>query len=45
MTHIVSNTPVETHVFLSLLHNIDFFVMTPDDTIWRVSEGAISHIE
>lgn len=42
MTHLVSSTPVETHVFLSLLHSLPFYVTTPDRVIWKVSEGKIT---
>ena len=42
MTHVVSPTPVETHVFLSLLHNVNFAVGTSDGAIWSISEGQIS---
>lgn len=42
MTHIVSDTPVETHVFVSLLHNVPFYVATSEKDVWHVSNGKIS---
>lgn len=42
MSHIVSNTPVETHVFLNLLHRIELSVGTIDGVVWQVSGGKIS---
>lgn len=44
MSHVVSSTPVETHVFLSLLHKTPLYVLTPDKVIWKVSEGDILKI-
>lgn len=41
VTHLVSDTPVETHVFLSLLHDVPFAVGTAPDTIWFVDGGKI----
>lgn len=41
MTHLVSDTPVETHVFLSLLHRVPFMIGTPDRMMWEVKEGHI----
>ena len=42
MTHIVSNTPVETHVYVSLLHKMPLYVVTSEHDIWRVSDGEIT---
>lgn len=42
VTHIVSPTPVETHVFLSLMYRTPIFVGTGKDTIWIVDKGKIS---
>jgi hypothetical protein len=41
MSHIVSDTPLETHVFLSLLEGLPFFVVTPDSHMWSVERGSI----
>jgi hypothetical protein len=41
MTHIVSPTPVETHVFVSLLHRRVFYVSTSETEIWKVADGKI----
>lgn len=42
MSHLVSKTPVETHVFASLLHHVPLFVGTMDKQVWSVSEGKIT---
>lgn len=44
MTHLVSNTPVETHVFLSLLHRMPFMIGTPDRMMWEVKDGHIRKV-
>jgi hypothetical protein len=41
-THLISNTPIETHVYLSLLHKQPFYVGT-DLGVWKVEEGRISY--
>jgi len=45
MTHIVSATPVETHVFLNLMHKKPFHVGTPDNIVWEINNGKISRVE
>lgn len=40
MTHIVSDTPLETHVFLSLLHKRSIRVLT-ELGAWEVVDGRI----
>lgn len=45
VTHLVSDTPVETHVFLNLLNRVDFAVGTGPETLWSVSEGHINRID
>ncbi len=45
VSHVVSNTPVETHVYISLLHKMPLYVSTPDHTIWKVSDGEISKVD
>lgn len=44
-THIVSDTPVETHVFASLSYGASFIVGTPDRTIWAIERGAVSKVK
>lgn len=41
MSQIVSNTPLETHVFLSLQEKLPFAVITMDGVIWSVDKGQI----
>lgn len=40
-SHVISRTPVETHVFLSLQEKLPFSIVTPDDEVWYVGEGRI----
>lgn len=42
MSHIVSATPLETHVFLSLQEKTPFYVTTGADQAWYVSGGEIT---
>lgn len=39
---LVSNTPLETHVYLSLLHEMPLFVGTADKTFWQIQNGTIT---
>ena len=41
MTTLVSNLPLETHVYLSLLHHMTFYVGTADQKVWKVEHGKI----
>lgn len=41
MTTLVSDLPLETHVYLSLLHKIAFYVGTPDERVWKVESGKM----
>jgi hypothetical protein len=40
VTHVLDDHPIETHVFLSLLHKLKFFVMT-ESAMWSVTDGKI----
>ena len=42
MTHVLNDTPIETHVYLNLLHKIDFYVIT-EPGIWVISNGLIRY--
>jgi hypothetical protein len=44
MTHIVSATPLETHVFLSLQEKLPFSIVTNDGRMWEVEDGEIRQI-
>lgn len=44
LSHIVSSTALETHVFLSLVHKTPLYVLTPGKEIWKVTDGDISKI-
>ncbi len=45
VTHIVSGTPIETHVFLSLMHMIPLHVVTGEKSFWKVDNGRILKLE
>ena len=45
VTHLVSSSPVETHVFTSLLHRTPIFVLTEDETIWAVEGASIRKVD
>jgi hypothetical protein len=42
VSHLVSDTPIETHVFLSLQEHMPFAVVTGNQRFWVVEEGRIS---
>ena len=44
VTHIVTNEPIESHVYLSLLHELPLYVGT-DGAIWAVEQGRIRRAE
>ena len=39
-THVLDDHPIETHVFLSLLNEVPFFVLT-ESALWSVDQGEI----
>ena len=45
VTHLVSSTPVETHVFASLLHRTPIYVLTENEAIWAVEGDRIRQVE
>jgi hypothetical protein len=45
MSHVVSETPVETHVYLSILHRMPLFVTTSTNDVWKVAEGIITKVD
>jgi hypothetical protein len=45
MSTLVSDMPLETHVYLSLLHRMAFFVVTPDQHVWKVEGGKMEIVE
>jgi hypothetical protein len=42
MSHVVSPTPLETHVFLTLQEGLPFLVTTMDGMAWGIEKGEIS---
>jgi len=44
VTHLLSETPTEFHVFLSLYHETEIYISTSIG-LWRVREGKISNVE
>ncbi|HEY0967617.1 MAG TPA: hypothetical protein VGD88_09520 [Opitutaceae bacterium] len=45
MTTLVSDMPLETHVYLSLLHRMAFYVGTPDQHVWKVENGKMEIVK
>ena len=45
MTSPLASLPLETHVYLSLLHQMTFFVGTADGHFWQVQSGKIGPIK
>lgn len=45
MTTLVSDMPLETHVYLSLLHRMPFYVGTPDEHVWKVENGKMEVVD
>ena len=43
MTHIMTDTPIETHVFLNLVYGVDFYVAT-ESSVWSISKGSIRYV-
>ena len=41
MSTLVSDKPLETHVYPSLLHKMAFYVATPDGRMWTVEHGKM----
>lgn len=44
-SHVVSLTPVETHVLASLTHSLPLFVGTQDGVAWKVDQGRVKTVE
>lgn len=45
VTNIVSQAPLETHVFTSYAAKLDVFVMTGKDALWQIHEGKIISVD
>jgi hypothetical protein len=43
VSHVLDDHPVETHVFLSLLHRLELYVVT-ESAMWSVAEGRIKRL-
>jgi hypothetical protein len=41
-SHVVSDTPIETHVFINLLHAMPLYILTPNGDVWLIEKGRIS---
>lgn len=44
-SHVVSDTPLETHVFVSLAQNQPLFIVTMDGQMWKIEKAKISKME
>jgi hypothetical protein len=45
VTHVIGDTPVETHVFLSLLEKKPFYVTTRDGSAWKTDGTSITKLQ
>jgi hypothetical protein len=45
VSHVVSSTPVETHVFVSLLHGKPIYVLAGAEALWAVEAGSIRQVD
>ena len=45
VTHLMSDTPIETHVFVSLLYDLPLLVGVPDQSVWRVERGKMQKLQ
>ncbi len=43
MSQVLTDTPIETHVYLNLLHKITFYVMT-EPGMWAITDGSITYV-
>ena len=44
LSHVVSLTPVETHVFASLTYRVGFYLGTNDGRTWHIADGHITGV-
>lgn len=44
MSHVISPTPIEIHVFLSLQEGLPFMVSTTDGILWGIENGEITKL-
>lgn len=45
MSHIVSERPLEIHVFLNYLHRMDLYVITNDQSLWKIHNGNVKRMQ
>ncbi len=45
MTTLISDMPLETHVYLSLLHRMTLYVGTSDQHVWKVQNGKMEIVK
>lgn len=45
VTHVIGDTPVETHVFVSLLEKKPFYVTTRDGSAWKADGTSITKLQ
>ena len=44
VTHVITDEPIESHVYLSLLHGLPLYVGT-DGAVWAVENGRVRRVE
>jgi len=45
VTHLVSDAPVETHVFVNLLYDLPLLVEVPGQSMWQIERGHIRRLD
>ena len=45
VTHLVSDAPVETHVFVNLLYDLPLLVEIPGQSMWQIEHGHIRKLD
>ena len=43
--NVVSQAPLETHVFTNYAAKLDLYVVTGEDGLWRIHDGRISAVD
>jgi len=45
VTHLISDTPVETHVFVNLLYDLPLLIEVPGQSMWQIEHGHIHKLD
>ena len=45
MRNPLADVPLETHALMSLLYDVPLFVVTADQTMWKVQQGKMTKVK